>query len=122
MKREYENTQREIGIAIRQSEELMKFIPSLLKDLKQSQKDLSVVEYDAHRGDGVSEREYKAIQKRFENLVNKIAKTGVRRRCRLLREAYEEIEESSYLVVEEIEKASPGRVANRYAYRLSIRG
>jgi hypothetical protein len=33
--------------------------------MKQVAKDLRVVEYDYHRGDGVPEREYKAMAKRI---------------------------------------------------------
>lgn len=121
MKIIYRTTQNEIDLALDQGKVLLKDLPGLLRQMKQVATDLRVVEYDQHRGDGVSEREYKDIQKRYGKLIDTIVKTSAAGRCRRLHAAFAEIEHSSYLIEEEIEKASPGRVANRYAYRLSIR-
>ncbi len=121
MNQTYQTTQQEIEIALRQGGLLLKVLPGLLRELKQAAKDLRVVEYDYHRGDGVSVREYKAIEKRYEKIAATFANSGVRSQCRLLREAFEHIEETSYLITEEIEKASPGRVARRYAAAPNLR-
>jgi hypothetical protein len=124
MKREYETTQNKIDLALGQGKALLKDLPGLLQQMKQVATDLRVVEYDQHRGDGVSEREYKDIQKRFGKLINALVKTSAEGRCRVLQTAFSEIEHSSYLIEDELlearGRASYGKVANRYAQAIEV--
>ena len=115
MNRAYETVQRELGLSIKHSEALLKILPDALRRMKQVEKDLRVVEYDYHRGDGVSEREYKAILKRWEDFTNGF--WDFSSTIYNLSHSVEDLNHSSYAVEGEIEKASPGRVAHRYASR-----
>lgn len=124
MNREYENTQAEIDLAVDQGKALLKDLPGLLQQMKQVATDLRVVEFDQHRGDGVSEWEFKGIQKRFGKLIDAIAKSSAEGRCRVLQTAFSEIEHTSYIVEAELLEAaisaSPNRIAARYAQVIEV--
>ena len=132
MNREYKNTQAEIDLALDQGKALLKDLPGLLQQMKQVATDLRLVESDQHQhsNDGIRERssrmvqEYKAIQKRFGNLTDAIAKTAVAGRARVLHTAFAEIDHSAYLVEEALLEAtllaSPNRIAARYAQAIEV--
>ena len=118
MNRAYETVQHELGNSIAYSEVLLKALPSALRQMKQIEKDLRVVEYDYHRGDGVSEKEYKAILKRWEDFTNGFWK--LQSTIYKLSQSVQDLNHSSYAVEGEIEKASPGRVARRFAMNRAL--
>lgn len=116
----YQNTQTEFAIAVKQGEALLKALPALLRKMKQVETDLRVVEYDHHRGDGVSEREYMAIAKRYEELFDVLIKSRAKMRCKMLYDAFDHIEDTFNLMEDHFtlpDLGAPSRVARRYANR-----